>query len=89
MGVDSKDESQLNIAVNGGMGNMICTSIERYLPEIKTCVLTMIDEGALYLYPQKAFRRGFCMVQGAVSIVSITRDDLQRNDFSYVINQQM
>jgi len=49
VGVDSKDEGQLKIAVNGGMGNIICTSIDRYPPEIKACVLAMIDEGALYL----------------------------------------
>ena len=48
VGVDTQDENQLYIAVNGGMNNINCAPIENYLPEIKSCALELIDEGHLY-----------------------------------------
>ncbi|MDO6486261.1 hypothetical protein Q4503_01030 [Colwellia sp. 6_MG-2023] len=42
VGVDTKDESQLYIIVNGGMANINCDPIELYPLEIKACVLEMI-----------------------------------------------
>jgi len=49
VGVDTQDEKQLYIAVNGGMNNINCAPIENYLSEIKSCALELIDEGHLYL----------------------------------------
>ena len=51
VGVDTQDEKQLYIAVNGGMNNINCAPIENYLSEIKSCALELIDEGHLYLKP--------------------------------------
>jgi len=47
VGVDTQDENQLYIAVNGGMNNINCAPIESYLTEIKACAVAMIDEGEL------------------------------------------
>lgn len=49
VGVDTQDENQLYIAVNGGMNNINCAPIESYLAEIKVCAVAMIDEGELFL----------------------------------------
>jgi len=49
VGVDTQDDSQLYIAVNGGMNNINCAPIESYLAEINVCALAMIDEGELFL----------------------------------------
>jgi len=49
VGVDTQDENQLYIAVNGGMNNINCAPIENYLSEIKNCALELIDEGELFL----------------------------------------
>jgi hypothetical protein len=49
VGVDTQNENQLYIAVNGGMNNINCAPIETYLAEIKVCALVMIDEGELFL----------------------------------------
>ena len=49
VGVDSKDESQLFIIVNGGMANINCAPIELYAEEIKNCALEMIAQEQLYL----------------------------------------
>ncbi|MFT5756899.1 MAG: hypothetical protein ACI9LM_001624 [Alteromonadaceae bacterium] len=59
VGVDSKDESQLYIIVNGGMANINCSPIELYAPEIKNCALKMIKQGELYLKEhEKSLRIG-------------------------------
>lgn len=47
VGVDSKDESQLYIIVNGGMANINCAPIELYAPEIKHCALEMIEQSCI------------------------------------------
>mgnify|MGYP000125203819 CR=1 FL=1 len=49
VGVDTQDENQLYIAVNGGMNNINCAPIESYLTEIKACAVAMIDEGELFI----------------------------------------
>lgn len=49
VGVDSKDEKQLYLLSNGGMGNINCAPIEQYVVEIKTYVLEMISQSELYL----------------------------------------
>jgi hypothetical protein len=49
VGVDTKDESQLYIIVNGGMGNINCAPIELYATEIKNCALSMVAQGELHL----------------------------------------
>jgi hypothetical protein len=61
IGDNSKDESQLYIIVNGGMGNINCAPIELYAAEIKSCVLEMITQGQLYL---KANEKSLCIGQG-------------------------
>lgn len=59
VGVDTKDESQLYIIVNGGMGNINCAPIELYPPEIKNCSLEMITQKHLYLKAnEKSLRIG-------------------------------
>jgi hypothetical protein len=59
VGVDTKDESQLYIIVNGGMGNINCAPIEIYAVEIKNCALEMITQGLLYLKSnEKSLRIG-------------------------------
>jgi hypothetical protein len=49
VGVDSKDEKQLYLLSNGGMGNINCAPIEQYAAEIKTCAREMILLGELFL----------------------------------------
>lgn len=57
VGVDSNDESQLYVLVNGGMANINCAPIELYPVEIKKCALEMILQEELYLRPnQKPLR---------------------------------
>jgi hypothetical protein len=51
VGVDTQDNSQLYIAVNGGMNNINSAPIESYAPEIKTYTLDMIAKGELYIAP--------------------------------------
>jgi len=51
VGVDTQDENQLYIAVNGGMNNINSAPIESYASEIKTCALNMIEKGELYIAP--------------------------------------
>jgi hypothetical protein len=59
IGVDSKDESQLYIIVNGGMANINCAPIELYPLEIKACALNMITQELLYLKAnEKSLRIG-------------------------------
>lgn len=45
--VDANNENQFYIVGNGGMGNTISMSIERYLPEIKEWVIRQINSGKL------------------------------------------
>ncbi len=47
--VDANNVRQFYIIVNGGMGNTISTPIERYLPEIKECVVNMLSSGELII----------------------------------------
>ena len=47
--VDSKDENQLYIIVNGGIANINCDPIESYAIEIKDCAQEMISLGELFL----------------------------------------
>jgi len=49
VGVDSKDEKQLYLLSNGGMGNINCAPIEQYAAEIKICAREMILLGKLFL----------------------------------------
>lgn len=49
VGVDSKDDKQLYIIGNGGLGNINCAPIESFQEEIKTYVLEMISQSELYL----------------------------------------
>ena len=49
VGVGSKDEKQLYLLSNGGMGNINCAPIEQYAAEIKTCAREMILQGKLFL----------------------------------------
>jgi hypothetical protein len=49
VGVDSKDEKQLYLLSNGGMGNINCAPIEQYTAEIKTCAREMIILGDFFL----------------------------------------
>jgi len=59
VGVDTIDESQLYIIVNGGMGNINCAPIEQYVAEIKNCAREMITQELLYLKPDgKSLRIG-------------------------------
>jgi len=45
--VDTNNENQFYIVGNGGMGNTISAPIENYLPEIKECVISMLNSGKL------------------------------------------
>jgi len=45
--VDANNKKQFYIVGNGGMGNTISAPIENYLPEIKECVISMINSGKL------------------------------------------
>ncbi len=45
--VDANNANQFYIVGNGGMGNTISAPIESYLPEIKECVLSMINSREL------------------------------------------
>jgi len=59
VGVDSKDEKQLYIIVNGGLANINCGPIELYALEIKKCVQEMITLEELYIKPgEKSLRIG-------------------------------
>ena len=59
VGVNSKDESQLYIIVNGGMANINCAPIELCAEEIKNCALEMIAQEQLYLkVNEKSLRIG-------------------------------
>ncbi len=59
VGVDSKDESQLYIILNGGIANINCDPIELYPAGIKHCALEMITQEQLYLKPnEKPLRIG-------------------------------
>jgi hypothetical protein len=59
VGVDTKDESQLYIIVNGGMANINCAPIELYPLEIKACALKMITQELLFLkVNEKSLRIG-------------------------------
>lgn len=49
VGVDSKDEKQLYLLSNAGMGNINCAPIEQYAAEIKTSAREMILLGELFL----------------------------------------
>jgi hypothetical protein len=49
VGVDTQDDSNLYIAVNGGMNNINSAPIESYASEIKVCALNMIENGELYI----------------------------------------
>jgi len=49
VGVDSKDDKQLYVIGNGGLGNINCAPIESFQEEIKTHVLEMISQSELYL----------------------------------------
>ena len=49
IGVDSQNESQLYIIVNGGIANVNCDPIELYPLHIKHCVIEMIAQEQLYL----------------------------------------
>ena len=53
VGVDSKDENQLYIIVNGGIANINCSPIEIYPAEIKNCALEMIFQEELFLKPNE------------------------------------
>lgn len=59
VGVDSRNESQLYIMVNGGIANINCDPIEQYPPEIKDCALNMVAQDELHLKPnEKSLRIG-------------------------------
>jgi hypothetical protein len=59
VGVDSKNEKQLYLLSNGGMGNINCASIELYAAEIITCAREMILLGKLFLNEnEKSIRIG-------------------------------
>ncbi|UUO25073.1 hypothetical protein FGD67_19045 [Colwellia sp. M166] len=45
--VDASNATQFYIVGNGGMGTTISASIESYSPEIKECVVSMINSGEL------------------------------------------
>ena len=45
--VDVNNPNQLYIVGNGGMGNTISMSIEKYLPEIKEWLISKINSGKL------------------------------------------
>jgi|GEM_PF-925847 len=45
--VDANNENQLYIVGNGGMGSTISAPIERFSPEIKECIISMIHSGQL------------------------------------------
>mgnify|MGYP000682526251 CR=1 FL=1 len=49
--IGANNVKQFYIVVNGGMGNTISTSIERYPPEIKECVVKMLFSGELIIVP--------------------------------------
>lgn len=49
IGIDSQNESQLYLILNGGIANINCVPIEQYAAEIKTCALEMIRMRQLYL----------------------------------------
>lgn len=44
---DANNEKQFYIVGNGGMGTTISAPIENYLPEIKECIISMINSGQL------------------------------------------
>lgn len=45
--VDANNENQFYIVGNGGMGSTISAPIERFSPEIKECIISMIHSGQL------------------------------------------
>ena len=45
--VDAHNENQFYIVGNGGMGSTISAPIERFLPEIKDCIISMVYSGLL------------------------------------------
>lgn len=51
--VDVDNTDQFYIIGNGGMGNTMSFPIERCLPEIKQCVVSMISAGELILDEKK------------------------------------
>ena len=53
--VDANNENQFYIVGNGGMGSTISAPIERLSPEIKQCIISMINSGQLI----KDEKRGF------------------------------
>jgi len=45
--VDAHNENQFYIVGNGGMGTTISAPVERFAPEIKGCIVSMINSGQL------------------------------------------
>jgi len=52
--VDANNANQFYIVGNGGMGNTISMPIERYLPEIKEWVISMVCDGELIMDEKKS-----------------------------------
>jgi len=55
MAVCAYNENQFYTLGNGGMGTTISASIGSYLPEIKECVISMINSGDLFKNEKKTF----------------------------------
>jgi hypothetical protein len=53
--VDVNNDNQFYIVGNGGMGSTITAPIERFPPEIKDCVVSMINSGQLITEEKRDF----------------------------------